>query len=143
MSARVKLTPKQKKQIIADRLDGLSLRKIAAKYGVTEHAVRITIKNDPHFAQKVAQKKEQDEMDIFAYMESRKGKVQQILDIGMDQLTDPSKWAKSSPQAIATAIGILIDKYTNLANLANNAGGNSELLQSLFDLEKRRQSDGD
>ena len=141
MGAR--LTDKLKKQIIADRVEGLSMRKIAAKYNISDWSVRKVVKEEGDLSQKLAQKKHENEMDIFAYMESRKGKVQQILDIGMDQLTDPSKWAKSSPQSIATAIGILIDKYTNLANLANNAGGNSELLQSLFDLEKRRQSDGD
>ena len=138
-----KLTAKLKKQIIADYVGGMNKSLLAEKYHVSRTSIRRVIAEDPEMAEKVQQKKEEVELDIFAYMESRKGKVQQILDIGMDQLTDPSKWAKSSPQSIATAIGILIDKYTNLANIANNAGGNSELLQSLFDLEKRRQSDGD
>lgn len=140
MGAR--LTPKKKKQIIADRVEGLSIRKIAEKHGVSRYAVECAIKSDPDFSRKMTQKKEQTELDIFAYMDSRKAKAQQIIDIAFDKLTDPERWEKSSPQSIATALGIIIDKYTGLAQMQQASGGQrNELLQSLFDLEQKQHGD--
>ena len=137
MGARLKLTPKQKKRIIADHVDGISNVQIAKKFGVSETTIRRVLKSDPETAKLVEEKKEQDVLDIFAYMDSRKAKAQQIIDIAFDKLTDQEKWERSSPQAIATALGIIIDKYTGLAQMQQaNGGQRNELLQSLFDLEK-------
>lgn len=142
MAAR--LTDKQRKNIIADRAAGLSLRQLAAKYGVSTYAIRTAIKKDPEATRIITQKNEENTKDILKQLDARTGKVMQIIDLGIDALLDPVKFDRAGAQAIATTLGILIDKYTNLAQLMNNGGGaNNELLQSLHDLETRRRDNVD
>ena len=52
------LTDKQKKKIIADRADGLSLRQLAAKYGTSTTTIHRVIGSDPETERKVTAKKE-------------------------------------------------------------------------------------
>lgn len=140
------LTDAQKKKIIADRIEGLSFRKIAAKNHVSEYAVRTAVKNaeQQEFAQKIAQKKQENTEDIITQLDARKDKVIEIIDLGFEALINPEKFDRAGAQAIATTIGILIDKYTNLAQLMNsNGGSNNQLLQSLHELETRRRDNGD
>lgn len=138
------LTEENKAGIIADRIDGMSFRKIAAKYGTSSATVKRICDAETDLKQAVTVKKEQVSRDILKQLDERTGKVMQIIDLGMAALLDPKKYEKAGAQAIATTLGILIDKYTNLAQLANaGRGANNELLQSLLDLEKRGASDGD
>lgn len=138
------LTDKQKKKIIADRANGLSLRQLAAKYGTSTTTIHRVIGSDPETERKVTEKKEENTKDILKQLDARTGKVMQIIDLGIDALLDPVKFDRAGAQSIATTLGILIDKYTNLAQLMNNGGGaNNELLQSLHDLETRRRDNGD
>ena len=113
MGAR--LNDKTKKKIIADRLDGLSIRKLAAKYGVSRYAIELAIKSDPAFSQKMTQKKEENTQDMLDFLESRKIKAQNFVDLALDHLQDPAKLDKASVKTIATALGIVIDKFTALA----------------------------
>lgn len=105
------LTDRQKKKIIADRIEGMSLRRIAAKYGVTEYAVRKTIKDNPDIAQKIAKKKEQNTLDMIEFLDSQKTSAQEFVLLAMQYLKDPEKLNKAGAQALATAMGIVIDKF--------------------------------
>lgn len=62
--------------------------------------------------QLVTQKKEQNTQDILAYMDSKKDIVCEILGKGLDALNSPDKLAEATPAQITTAIGTLIDKWT-------------------------------
>ena len=61
--------------------------------------------------EKLEQKKEQNTVDVLAYMESQKGIVCEILQKGLAALNSPEKLAEASPSQIATALGTLIDKH--------------------------------
>ena len=104
-------TERQRKRIIADRVEGMTLRSLAAKYGVSRYAIEKIIKADPEFNQKLTAKKEQNELDMIEFLESRKVKAQQFVDLALDQLQNPAKLDKASVQTIATALGIVIDKF--------------------------------
>lgn len=52
-----KLTDRQKKQIIAESVEGSSLRALGAKYGVSPTTIRRVLLHNPEFKQKVTQKK--------------------------------------------------------------------------------------
>lgn len=52
-----KLTDKQRKKIIAESVNGSSIRALAAKYGVSTTTIQRTLKSDNDLKQKVAQKK--------------------------------------------------------------------------------------
>lgn len=107
-----KLTDRQRKKIIAERAEGLSIRALAKKYRVSDTTIRRTLESDPKMAQKVAQKKEENTVAVLAYMDSKKKDVCEILDKLLKAVKDDEKIAKTPLAQLATTIGILIDKFT-------------------------------
>ena len=61
---------------------------------------------------KVEQKKEQNTLEMLDYMDSKKERVQEIIDVYLGVLTDPEKLEGATLQQITTALGTLIDKWT-------------------------------
>jgi len=105
------LTDKQRKGIIADRIEGMSIRKLAKKYEVSTTTIQRTIRSNPEVAQKVTEKKEQNTQDMLAFLESQSDNAQAFVAMALEALQDPSKLQKASVQTIATAMGIVIDKF--------------------------------
>lgn len=127
MAAR--LTDKDKQLIIADKLEGASVRQLAAKYGVSATTVQKVLQSDTKLAQKLTHKKEQNTADVLAYMESKRDIVCEIIGAGLDVLRDPEKLASATPSQITTALGTLIDKWT-----AINRGTDGKGVQIIDDL---------
>lgn len=107
-----RLTDEQKKKIIADYAETGSYRATAKKFGVSDMTVKRLCESDVELLQKVAQKKEQNTADMLAYMESRKEKAQKAVDAYLEALTDPEKIKAAKLSEIATAMGIVVDKFT-------------------------------
>lgn len=120
-----KLTDKQRKKIIAERAEGLSIRALAKKYRVSDTTIRRTLGSDPKMAQKVAQKKEENTIAVLAYMDGKKKDVCDILDKLLEAVKDEEKIAKTPLAQLATTIGILIDKFT-AAELSGRGNVNDE-----------------
>ena len=110
MAAR--LTDRQKKKIIADYIQLESYNAVAKMNGVSNHTVKRVVINSPETSEKIQQKKEENTADILDYIEQQKNGVCEILDICLNELKNPDKYAKVPPQQIATTMAILIDKYT-------------------------------
>ena len=110
MAAR--LTDRQKKKIIADYVQLGSYNAAAKINGVSKDTVKRVIQNCDDFVQKAQQKKEENTADILEYMERQKNGICEILDICLNELKNPEKYAKVPPQQIATTMARLIDKYT-------------------------------
>ena len=110
MAAR--LMDKQKKKIIADYIQLESYRAAARLNGVSDGTVKRVVEECGEIEQKIAQKKEENTADILEYMERQKNSICEILDICLNELRNPEKYAKVPPQQIATTMAILIDKYT-------------------------------
>lgn len=110
MAAR--LTDKQKKKIIADYVQLGSYRAAARLNKVSDGTVKRIVEECGEIEQKFAQKKEENTADILDYMERQKSGVCEILDICLNELKNPEKYAKVPPHQIATTMAILIDKYT-------------------------------
>lgn len=108
-----KLTDKQKKEIIADYAESGSYRATAKKYGVSAMTVKRICEKDVTTLQKVTQKKEQNTADILDYMESRKEQAKDVLDAYIEALKKPEKIEMAKLSEIATAMGIVIDKFIN------------------------------
>ena len=106
-----RLTDKQKKKIIADYVECGSYRAVAKKHGVSDNTVKKICKENAQIAQKCALKKEQNTADMIAYMDSRKEQAQTIIDAYLGALADPEKLQDAPIQQIATAMGIVIDKF--------------------------------
>lgn len=109
MAAR--LTDEQKKKIIADYVESGSYRATAKRFGVSAMTVRSVCTGNTETVRKCTQKKEQNTADMLAYMESRKEQAKGIIDSYLEALADPEKLEKTPIQQIATAMGIVVDKF--------------------------------
>ncbi len=109
MAAR--LTDGQKKMIIADYVESGSYRATARKFGISDNTVKKICNENAQVAQQCAQKKEQNTAEMLEYMESRKEQAKVIINRYLEALLDPEKLKKTPIQQIATAMGIVIDKF--------------------------------
>lgn len=113
-----KLSDKDRKKIIAYRVNGLTYKAIADKYHVSITTIRRTIDADPTTEKRLKQKKEKDTLDMLAFMDAQKADVQEFIKLGLETMKDPEKLRRTGIQSIATAIGIVLDKYIQLAKMA-------------------------
>ena len=109
MAAR--LTDKQKKKIIADYVECGSYNATAKKNGVSLNTVKKIVNENADIAQKCKQKKEENTLDMIAYMDSRKVQAQEVLDDYLKALANPEKIKSAKLSEIATALGIVVDKF--------------------------------
>ena len=110
MAAR--LTDKQKKMLIADYIELGSYNAVAKKHGVSDKTVKNVVTSNPDFSRKSEEKKQQNTADILAHMETKRDKVNEIIDVYLEKLLDKEMLAKATPSQITTALGTLIDKFT-------------------------------
>jgi len=113
MAAR--LTDMQKKQIIADYVELGSYNAVAKKHGVADTTIKKIVCANSETQKKAEQKKEQNTLDMLAYMDSRKASAQEFIDLAMESIKDPRKLDKAGLQSIATALGIIVDKFIQTA----------------------------
>lgn len=110
--ARIKLTDKQKKKIIADYIQNQNYRETARINNVDRETVKKLVNEDKDFAQKLAIKKEENTQDILEYMNSIKEKQKRIIDLSLqaleEKLTKPDMF--TNVKDIATVYGVIFDK---------------------------------
>ena len=111
MAAR--LTDKQKQEIIADYVECGSYNATAKKNGVSVNTVKKIVNENANIAQKCKQKREQNTAEILDYLDSRKEKAKDVLDAYIEALKKPEKIEAAKLSEIATAMGIVIDKFIN------------------------------
>jgi predicted transcriptional regulator len=121
-----KLTDRQHKKIIARYAETQNYSLVAKEFGVSETTIRRHCKADKATSEKVARKKEQNTLDMLAFMDSRKGKAQDLVDRILITLNDPEKLQTASVRDLATALGIIVDKFTQ-ATPQENAKANTLL----------------
>lgn len=136
-----RLTDKQKKKIIADYVQCQNYRAVAKQNGVSPNTVRKIVASSPDTEQKCTIKKEQNTQDMLSYMESKKVRVQEIIDVYLGVLTDPEKLEGATLQQITTALGTLIDKWTAIDDRrkGDSVDGDTpadELSKALFEISE-------
>lgn len=114
------LTDKQKKQIISERVKGASLGDLAKKYHVAKSTIARTCNRDPETVRKATAKKEQNTQEMLEYMDGQKGKAQELLTRIIEALGDPEKLARANVRDLATAYGIIADKFIQTSPKAND-----------------------
>ena len=119
MAAR--LTDKQKKKIIADYSECGSYAATARKNGVSDKTVKAIVESDPETSRISEQKKEQNTLDMLAYMDSRKEQAQSVIDDYLKALANPEKIESAKLSEIATALGIVVDKFTKNVPVGTNS----------------------
>lgn len=113
MCVAARLTDRQKKKIIADYVECGSYNETAKINGVSRNTVKNIVMADEENATKCQRKKEQNILDMLAYMDSRKEQAKSVLDSYIAALADPNKIELAKLSEIATAMGIVIDKFIN------------------------------
>ena len=136
-----KLTDKQRKKIIADRVDGATLRALARKYNVSDTTIRRTLQNNPEAAEKVAQKKAENTAAVLAHMDKKQKTVCGLIDLYLDALTREEKLNRASVRDIATALGIVIDKFTSTGLSADKLRAEVAKLQSIQENNQKELED--
>ena len=134
-----RLTDKQKKDIIADYVETGSYNATAKKFGVALNTVKKICTQNADIAQKCKQKKEQNTADMLAYMDSRKEQAQGIIDKYLEKLAAPEKLESATILQIATAMGIVVDKFMDNTKKGENAEG----VTILNDIPKPGKGNGD
>ena len=116
MAAR--LTDRQKKKILADYVQLGSYNATAKVNGCSLNTVKKLVQENADIAELCNQKKEENTADILAYMENQKDVVCEIIGKCLAVLNDPEKLAEATPSQITTAMGTLIDKWTQAKDSA-------------------------
>lgn len=107
-----KLTDKQRKKIIAESVSGSSMTALAKKYGVSTATIHRVVHGDKKLKEKVEQKKEENTQSVLPFMDSKKQTVCDLIDKLLAAMGDEDKIAATPLSQLATAMGIVIDKYT-------------------------------
>jgi len=105
------LTDAKKKQIIADYVECGNYSEVARKHKVSKDTVR-RLSNRTDIVKKAQEKKEQNTKDMLEYLDNKKQDAMEFIDMALASMMEPEKLKKSSVQALATSIGIIIDKFT-------------------------------
>lgn len=111
-----KLTDRQIKKIISEHIEGASYNSLSKKYKISVNTVKKYCLSDSEFAQNCKQKKEENAKSILAHMDEKKDVVCEIIDKYLAELANPERLENSSTREIATALGIVVDKFTKFDN---------------------------
>lgn len=106
------LTDAKKKQIIADYVGCGNYSEVARKNKVSKDTVR-RLCNRTDILQKAQEKKEQNTRDMLEYLDQKRDTAFKFIDKAFEEMCKEEKIEKTSIINLATAIGIVIDKYSN------------------------------
>lgn len=108
-----RLNDEQKIQIAELHVEGMSNRAIARQMGISDNTVRSVLLRDPETAQNCAHKKAQMVRSVLEHMDTQREKVCATIDALLSGIGDIEKIDKATVPQLATALGILVDKYTS------------------------------
>lgn len=109
--SKTKLTDMDKKMILTDHLDGVSNMEIAKKFDISRTHVRRVIKSFDPDNETVKKQIEANDEDIAKYLEEKRKKALKFIDLALDEMCNPDKIKGATLNQIATAFGIICDKY--------------------------------
>lgn len=115
----MKLTDRQRKKVIVDYVSGESLRSIARRMKVAPSTIKRIVDADPETKRAATDKKEENTLDMLAYMDSRKEKAQQFIDRCIDEMLKDGRLEGAKLSEITTAMGTTIDKFIAFTSSGN------------------------
>ena len=134
------LSDREKKQIIAEYIACGSYNAVAKKYRIADTTVKRIVERDPEMQRKVEQKKTENTKDVLAFLDLKKEDACLFIEKALEALCSTEKIAAAPLSQIATAMGIVIDKFTagGLANsMSLDMAEDNEILKEMFGNVKR------
>lgn len=116
------LLDKQRKKVIADYVATGTYTEAARLNGISNNTVKRIVQSEKETAEKVRHKKEQNTVEMLDALGEQTPKVLAFIDESLDRLREALPYAKNV-RDIATAVGIMIDKYTAIAPKNKDADG--------------------
>ena len=133
---------KLRKKVIAEYVECGNYSAVARKFKLSVNGVKKIVQGDTDCAAQCEQKKKENTVAVLAHMDARKKDVCEIIDILLAAIRDPDKIAAAPLNQIATAMGIIIDKYT--ANEITLPGSkSSSLAGTIMAAYERRKENGE
>lgn len=124
MAQKSKFTNRQKANIIKAYIDCQNYSAVARKYGCSENTVRRIVGKNPDVAKKVEQEKKESVRSIREHMRTQNDEVCSLIDKLIARIGTEEKLEKATPKDLATALGIIIDKYGGIMpDKEENNGG--------------------
>lgn len=134
------LSDREKKQIIAEYIACGSYNAVAKKYKVADTTVKRIVERDPEMQKKAEQKKAENTKDVLAFLDLKKEDACLFIEKALGAMCSTEKIAAAPLSQIATAMGIVIDKFTagGLANsMSLDMAEDNEILKEMFDRVER------
>lgn len=130
MAAR--LTDRQKKKIVADYVELQSYNAVSKIHGVSRQTVKNIVEKETDIGQKLQRKKEENTLEAIAYLDSRKAKIEEAIDLHLEALTDREKIADATLSQLSTSFGTLTDKLLVIKDKSGSA--NEEKVTVVIDV---------
>lgn len=126
---RVKLTDKDKKNIIADYIDCGNYSEVARRYNISVTAVKKIVDADKDSLEKFKQKKEENTQSTIEYMQTQHETKKRILDKILTAIETKAEDVDmfTNIKDLATAYGIILDKELKVLELQRGNVNNEEL----------------
>ena len=126
-----KFTDKQIKNIIADYAECGNYTKVAKKYKTSRTTITRIVNSDPDMNEKVRIKKEENAQTVLSHLEDKTKDVCSVIDEMLKALNNKEKLDRANVLQIATALGIVIDKFANIST-TNDNGKIEDLIKGLM-----------
>lgn len=141
MAKKTKFTDRQKKNIVKHYIECQNASAVARKYGCSEATVRRIVGKNPEVAKKVEEKKAENTETILEHMQRQAGEVCGLLDRLIEAMGEGSAIERANIVQLATALGILIDKYAERTQTESGESGGVIILPEIT--EKGEGEDGE
>ena len=126
-----KLSEQQEDEVVMKLAEGLSYSALAKEYGVTPPTIANIKKRHPEILQIFTQKKEENIKSFLDHMDSKKKEACFAFDKLLTALSDDVKVEKATLGQVATALGVLIDKFTAREQPTPDSTAANNLLEAL------------
>lgn len=109
-----RLTPKERKRVVAKYLTCMSYKATAEQFGLTVMGVKHIVKNEPDFAKMYQEQREKEAKELFGVLSVKSKKFAKFCDIYFDCLADEKTirelW-KKDPEKVTRMFAINLDKF--------------------------------
>lgn len=106
-----------KKRVVADFVQLQNYAAVGRMHRISATTVKRYVKEFGGLTEECALKKEQNSADILQYMQGCSDKVKIVIAACLEALADPVKIQKAPLRDIATAMGIVIDKFAGITEM--------------------------